>query len=177
MSDTISVRSSVILQNRWQSESSHSRVAPAHKAASEIGMVYRNELTVIRATGDHADEVDDLLGGRYDIALLTYEKFTALVLAQRGATPQRPALSETSRCRSGTRSAIRSRLRPRPSRRSGLSSEENTLRRVRVPVLGTGRAHGSTHMSQTSGRTTAGAPASPTQRQRTRAAPHRCSSE
>ena len=44
--------------------------------------VYGRELTVIRATGDHADQVDDLLGGHYDIALLTYEKFTALVLGR-----------------------------------------------------------------------------------------------
>ena len=44
--------------------------------------VYGNELTVIRATGDHADQIDDLLGGHYDMALLTYEKFTALVLGQ-----------------------------------------------------------------------------------------------
>lgn len=44
--------------------------------------VYGNELTVIRATGDHSDQIDDLLGGHYDMALLTYEKFTALVLGQ-----------------------------------------------------------------------------------------------
>ena len=44
--------------------------------------VHGNELTVIRATGDHADQIDDLLGGHYDIALLTYEKFTALVLGR-----------------------------------------------------------------------------------------------
>ena len=44
--------------------------------------VYGDALTVIRATGDHADQVDDLLGGHYNIALLTYEKFTALVLGR-----------------------------------------------------------------------------------------------
>ena len=44
--------------------------------------VYGSKLTVIRATGDHADQIDDLLGGHYDIALLTYEKFTALILGQ-----------------------------------------------------------------------------------------------
>ena len=49
---------------------------------SALRSVYGDELTVIRATGDHADQVDDLLGGHYDIALLTYEKFTALVLGR-----------------------------------------------------------------------------------------------
>ena len=44
--------------------------------------VYGSELTVLRATGDHADQIDDLLGGHYDIALLTYEKFTALLLGR-----------------------------------------------------------------------------------------------
>lgn len=44
--------------------------------------VYGDELTVIRATGDHADQVNDLLGGHFDIALLTYEKFTALALGR-----------------------------------------------------------------------------------------------
>ena len=44
--------------------------------------VYGDELTVIRATGDHADQIDDLLGGHFDIALLTYEKYTALVLGR-----------------------------------------------------------------------------------------------
>ena len=44
--------------------------------------VYGDELTVVRATGDHADQVNDLLGGHFDIALLTYEKFTALVLGR-----------------------------------------------------------------------------------------------
>jgi helicase len=38
-------------------------------------------LRVIRATGESNDQVPDLLAGRYDICLLTYEKFTALVLA------------------------------------------------------------------------------------------------
>jgi hypothetical protein len=36
---------------------------------------------VIRATGDIGDEVPALLLGRFDIALLTYEKFTGLALA------------------------------------------------------------------------------------------------
>lgn len=38
-------------------------------------------LRIIRATGDSNDHVPDLLAGCYDICLLTYEKFTALVLA------------------------------------------------------------------------------------------------
>ena len=37
--------------------------------------------TVIRATGEHSDQVGDLLSGSFDIALLTYEKFSNLVLA------------------------------------------------------------------------------------------------
>lgn len=41
---------------------------------------YGSELRVIRATGDYNDQIHDLLGGHYDIALLTYEKFTSLTL-------------------------------------------------------------------------------------------------
>ena len=44
--------------------------------------MYGDELAVVRATGDHADQIDDLLGGHFDIALLTYEKFTGLVLGR-----------------------------------------------------------------------------------------------
>jgi hypothetical protein len=36
---------------------------------------------VIRATGEIGDQVPALLLGRFDIALLTYEKFTGLALA------------------------------------------------------------------------------------------------
>lgn len=43
---------------------------------------YGGELTVVRATGDHNDQINLLLGGHYDLALLTYEKFTALILGQ-----------------------------------------------------------------------------------------------
>ena len=42
--------------------------------------VYGDHLTVIRATGEHSDQVGDLLSGQFDIALLTYEKFSNLVL-------------------------------------------------------------------------------------------------
>lgn len=42
--------------------------------------VYGDEVRVIRATGDHSDQVGDLLSGHYDLALLTYEKFMGLVL-------------------------------------------------------------------------------------------------
>jgi ATP-dependent DNA helicase len=38
---------------------------------------------VIRATGEHSDQVPELLRGQFDIALLTYEKFAALTLAHR----------------------------------------------------------------------------------------------
>jgi helicase len=41
-------------------------------------------LTVIRATGDYSDEVGQLMRGQFDIALLTYEKFTNLVLTNPG---------------------------------------------------------------------------------------------
>lgn len=41
---------------------------------------YGDSLTVVRATGDHSDQIGDLLGGHYDIALLTYEKFANLAL-------------------------------------------------------------------------------------------------
>ena len=43
---------------------------------------YEGELKIIRATGDYNDQIDDLLGGHYDIGLLTYEKFTSLILGQ-----------------------------------------------------------------------------------------------
>ncbi|SDI89782.1 Replicative superfamily II helicase [Frankineae bacterium MT45] len=39
-------------------------------------------IRVLRATGDHNDEVGALLRGQFDIAILTYEKFTGLALAQ-----------------------------------------------------------------------------------------------
>ena len=34
----------------------------------------------IRATGEHSDDVPEFMSGQFDIALLTYEKFTALAL-------------------------------------------------------------------------------------------------
>ncbi len=34
----------------------------------------------VRATGEHSDDVPGLLGGQFDIALLTYEKYSALAL-------------------------------------------------------------------------------------------------
>jgi len=37
-------------------------------------------IRTIRATGEHSDQVPELLHGQFDIALLTYEKFTALAL-------------------------------------------------------------------------------------------------
>ena len=42
--------------------------------------VYGDDLAVIRATGEHSDQIGDLLSGQYDIALLTYEKFMNLAL-------------------------------------------------------------------------------------------------
>ena len=37
-------------------------------------------LRTVRATGEHSDQVGALLGGQFDIALLTYEKYSALAL-------------------------------------------------------------------------------------------------
>lgn len=37
-------------------------------------------VTVIRATGDIADDIPALMHGQYDVCLMTYEKFTSLVL-------------------------------------------------------------------------------------------------
>jgi len=37
-------------------------------------------IRTIRATGDSTDDVPDLMRGRYDICLMTYEKFTAFAL-------------------------------------------------------------------------------------------------
>ncbi len=39
------------------------------------------EITTIRATGEISDDMADLMTGRYDICLMTYEKFGGLVLA------------------------------------------------------------------------------------------------
>jgi helicase len=41
----------------------------------------RLALRVVRCTGDHHDDVDDFVRGRYDIALLTYEMFLNLSLS------------------------------------------------------------------------------------------------
>src|SRR6201999_2144343 len=38
-------------------------------------------IRVIRATGEISDDIPDLLRGHYDICLLTYEKFTSLVVS------------------------------------------------------------------------------------------------
>lgn len=38
-------------------------------------------LRIIKATGDYSDQIADFMKGKYDIALLTYEKFTSLLLA------------------------------------------------------------------------------------------------
>ena len=43
--------------------------------------VYGGRLRVIRASGEYGDQVADLYGGRYDIALLTYEKFLNIAIA------------------------------------------------------------------------------------------------
>jgi len=41
---------------------------------------YSDQFTVVRATGDHADQVGAIYTGQYDLALLTYEKFLNLVI-------------------------------------------------------------------------------------------------
>jgi helicase len=45
-----------------------------------ITLLYGDEATVVRATGDHSDQVGAILSGQYDLALLTYEKFLNLAL-------------------------------------------------------------------------------------------------
>jgi helicase len=48
----------------------------------QFGRVYGSfGIETIRATGEISDDIPDLMQGRYDICLLTYEKFSALVLA------------------------------------------------------------------------------------------------
>jgi helicase len=42
--------------------------------------VYGDRYSIIRATGEISDQVGDLLSGHFDLALLTYEKFLALVI-------------------------------------------------------------------------------------------------
>jgi helicase len=41
---------------------------------------YGDQFKVIRATGEHSDEITDLYAGQYDLALLTYEKFLSIVI-------------------------------------------------------------------------------------------------
>jgi replicative superfamily II helicase len=49
----------------------------------DFGALYgeRLDLRVVRCTGDHHDDVDDFVRGKYDIALLTYEMFLNLSLS------------------------------------------------------------------------------------------------
>lgn len=47
----------------------------------EFTSTYADDAVVVRATGDHSDQVDAILCGQYDLALLTYEKFLNLALA------------------------------------------------------------------------------------------------
>lgn len=41
---------------------------------------YADRFTVVRATGEVSDQVGDVLSGQFDLALLTYEKFLALMI-------------------------------------------------------------------------------------------------
>jgi helicase len=41
--------------------------------------LYGDHLTIVRATGEHSDQVGDIYSGQYDLALLTYEKFLNIV--------------------------------------------------------------------------------------------------
>jgi helicase len=43
--------------------------------------LYGEEAVVVRATGEHSDQVGAIISGQYDLALLTYEKFMNLALA------------------------------------------------------------------------------------------------
>lgn len=48
---------------------------------AHFSRTYGQGFAVVRATGEVSDQVGDLLGGHFDIALLTYEKFLALLIA------------------------------------------------------------------------------------------------
>lgn len=54
------------------------------KYAQFVDLYAAQGLSVVRASGDYSDQVGQLLRGQFDIALLTYEKFTNLVLANKG---------------------------------------------------------------------------------------------
>ncbi|MGX7681517.1 DEAD/DEAH box helicase [Jatrophihabitans sp. DSM 45814] len=41
--------------------------------------LYGDHLTVVRATGEHSDQVGSIYSGQYDLALLTYEKFLNII--------------------------------------------------------------------------------------------------
>ncbi|MBV5246632.1 DEAD/DEAH box helicase [Mycolicibacterium sp. PAM1] len=43
--------------------------------------MYGDHLSVVRATGEHADQVGMIYSGQFDLALLTYEKFLSIVTA------------------------------------------------------------------------------------------------
>ncbi|MCV7251621.1 DEAD/DEAH box helicase [Mycobacterium hackensackense] len=43
--------------------------------------LYSDHLTVVRATGEHADQLESIYNGQYDLALLTYEKFLNILTA------------------------------------------------------------------------------------------------
>ncbi|WP_322858193.1 DEAD/DEAH box helicase [Mycobacterium europaeum] len=43
--------------------------------------LYGDHLAVVRATGEHADQVGMIYSGQFDLALLTYEKFLSIVTA------------------------------------------------------------------------------------------------
>lgn len=45
-----------------------------------LRQLYGDHLTVVRATGEHADQVGDLYSGQYDLALFTYEKFLSMII-------------------------------------------------------------------------------------------------
>lgn len=47
---------------------------------------YGDLLKVVRATGEYGDQVGEILSGHYDVALLTYEKFLSLAIANRHLT-------------------------------------------------------------------------------------------
>lgn len=41
--------------------------------------LYSDHMTIVRATGEHADQVGAIYSGQFDLALLTYEKFLSIV--------------------------------------------------------------------------------------------------
>ena len=107
--------------------------------------LYRDRLEVVRATGEHSDQVDAVYQGQYDLALLTYEKFLNIVTADpwvlRGvslAGLKRRSRHDRVNCGVGSQPPGCG-VRPRGGR-SGRGRRRRSGRRGRRPAAGMGRA-------------------------------------